>query len=351
MDTSRPAQATSALPMPPALLAPSIVKAATAAPIAPRSLESISCIVPCRNEAANLARLIPELRGVLASLAPRWEIILVDDGSTDDTARLAPAWGTIAGVRVIQLSRNFGKEAALTAGLEAAGGQAVVLMDADLQHPPDLLPRMVARWRAGVDMVYAVREHRRDEGWIKRVGTRLFYGLINPKGRFTVPAGAGDFRLMDRAVVRALRALPERNRFMKGLYAWLGFDAEPLPYMPQARAHGTTHYNLLRLVRLSLDGLTAFTTWPLRVAGFVGFVLAFAAFGYGSYLTVGYLVHGHELSGWTTIVVGLALLSGVQLVCLGILGEYLGRVFEEVKGRPLYLVKRQWGRGLEADEA
>lgn len=307
----------------------------------------ISCVVPCRNEAANLELLLPQLREVLAGLVPVWEIILVDDGSSDATAARLPAWTSQPGVRALQLSRNFGKEAALTAGLEAAEGDVVVMMDADLQHPPALIGTFLAQWRDGADVVYAVRQDRRDESALKRWGAAGFYRLLNAADRFEVPAGAGDFRLLDRRVVDALLALPERNRFMKGLYAWVGFDARPVPYLPAPRAHGRSHFSPLRLVRLSLDGLTAFTTWPLRAISALGFALALLAIGYGAYLTLSYLLYGHPLDGWTTIVVSLMLFAGIQMISLGVVGEYVGRIFEEVKGRPLYIVRRQWGRCLE----
>ena len=223
-------------------------------------LPTLSCVVPCRNEADNLTRLLPLLRETLDQCASAWEVILVDDGSTDSTPLVLANWARQSGFRAIQLSRNFGKEAALTAGLQAALGNVVVVMDADLQHSPALIPEFTRQWAAGADVVYAVRAHRDDESAFKRWGTRCFYGLVNAADRFTVPSGAGDFRLMDRAVVDALLSLPERNRFMKGLYAWVGFKAVGVPYVPEPRLHGRSHFSALRLIRLSLDGLTAFTT-------------------------------------------------------------------------------------------
>jgi len=309
---------------------------------------SLSLIIPCRNEARNLALLLPQLCQWLPRLAARWEVVLVDDGSTDDTGKVMAEWARLPGFRALQLSRNFGKEAALTAGLEAAAGDVVVMMDADLQHPPALVEEMIARWREGADVVYAIRESREDEPAFKRIGTRLFYKLLNQFHRFEVPEGAGDFRLLDRQAVNALLALPERNRFMKGLYAWIGFNAVPLPYMPQPRAHGRTHFSKRSLFRLSIDGLTAFANWPLRIVGALGGVLALASFAYGGYLTLLYMLYGHAISGWTTIVVALMLFSGVQMIFLGIIGEYIARIFEEVKGRPLYLVRREFGQGLTA---
>ena len=303
-------------------------------------------VIPCFNEAANLNRLLPHLQATLEALVPDWEVILVDDGSRDQTPELFELWSRQPGFHAIQLSRNFGKEAALTAGLEAARCDVTVMMDADLQHSPDLIPAMIAQWQKGYDVVYAVREHRRDESALKRIGTRWFYRLVNAGGHFQVPPDAGDFRLMDRTAVSALLALPERNRFMKGLYAWVGFNATELSYLPEARGDGRSAFNLFRLIGLSIDGLTAFTTWPLRVASLMGLALALLAFGYGGYLVIEYLLNGHTIPGWTTIVVGLMLFSGIQLIGLGVLGEYVSRIFEEVKERPLYIVKHRAGRNL-----
>lgn len=331
-------------------------QASTLAPMAPRApardaLPTMSCIVPSFNEAACLRELLPRLADVLQLHCARWEILVVDDGSRDDSAevlRQLSAQPRLSGLKVLRLSRNFGKEAALSAGLVQARGDVVMMLDADLQHDPALIPQFLEAWRRGADMVYAVRRSRDDEGSLKRVGTRLFYSLLNRGARFAVPPDAGDFRLMDRRVVDALLALPERNRFMKGLYAWVGFNTQALPYQPAARAHGHSKFRPLRLAQLALDGLTAFTNWPLRAVSACGILLAVPAMLYGLYLTAMYLLYGHNVSGWTTIVVSLMLFCGLQLVSLGIVGEYVGRIFEEVKGRPLYLVKEQWGQGLEA---
>lgn len=311
-----------------------------------RTLNSISCVLPCYNEAENLEILLPLLSAKLATLAPRWEIVLVDDGSTDSTGVRMNLWAMQPEVHALQLSRNFGKEAALSAGLEAARGDVVVMMDSDIQHPLALLDTFVQRWREGADVAYGVRTDRETESAFKRAGTRWFYRLMRGGERFEVPEDAGDFRLMDRKVVQAMLALPERNRFMKGLYAWVGFEAVAVPYVPDKRMHGTSHFTPMRLLSLAIDGLTAFTTWPLRAVTVLGFALALAAFGYGLYLIVNYLLYGHDVSGWTTIVVSLMLFAGVQMVSLGVVGEYVGRVYAEVKRRPLFVVKRDMGRGL-----
>ncbi|NRF70830.1 glycosyltransferase family 2 protein [Aquincola sp. S2] len=311
----------------------------------------LSCVVPCWNEARNLALLLPQLDEALQHCGCDWELILVDDGSTDGTAALLAEAALRPGLRVLQLARNFGKEAALTAGLGAACGEVVLTMDADLQHPPALIAEMLALWRRGADMVYAARSGRADEGLLKRLGAAVFYRLMNAASGVTLPAGAGDFRLMDRVVVDALLALPERRRFMKGLYAWVGYDAVALPYAPPPRAHGRSRFGLWRLLRLSIDGLTAFSTWPLRAAGLFGGVLALIGFGYGGFVALQALLYGHPVPGWTTVIVSLLFLLGVQLVSIGILGEYVGRIFDEVKARPLYVVKRAWGRGLPSRES
>ena len=311
---------------------------------------SVSCVVPCYNEAANLRELLPRLEEILWATQLRWEIIVVDDGSTDDTAAVVAAWCELEGFRCVSLSRNFGKEAALTAGLQAARGDAVVMLDGDLQHSPSLIGSMLDKWSAGADVVYAVREARTDETSFKRWGSQLFYTLVNSSSRFEMPKDAGDFRLMDRKVVDALLSLPERSRFMKGLYAWVGFNAVPLPYTPAPRAQGTSTFNRLRLVHLAVDGLTSFTTWPLRLVSILGLLMAVPAFAYGLYLIIDHFVVGGAVSGWSTIVVSLMFFIGVQMISTGIVGEYVARIFEEVKGRPLYVIKSITGTGLESDK-
>jgi glycosyltransferase involved in cell wall biosynthesis len=312
--------------------------------------ETLSCIVPCKNERVNLSRLLPLLAETLARCAGRCEILVVDDGSSDDTAAWVEgqiAAGSVPGLVLLKLSRNFGKEAALTAGLTHARGEVVVMIDADLQHPPAMIETFVDHWRMGAEMVYAVREDRSSESAFKRAGTGIFYRLLNAADRFEVPPGAGDFRLMDRRVVDTLLAMPERNRFLKGLYAWVGFRTVALPYTPEDRTVGVTRYGALDLIRLSLDGLTAFTKWPLRAVSLAGLLLAIPALLYGTLLIASYFLFGNDVSGWTTIVVGLMLFSGIQLFSLGVVGEYVGRIFEEVKSRPLFVVSARTGRGLE----
>jgi len=314
-------------------------------PVRPRHRRPfISCVVPCRNEARNLERLLPLLQAILSDATSMWEVVVVDDGSTDDTVECMSTWCRHAGFRLLQLSRNFGKEAALTAGLAAADGDVVILMDADLQHPPALIPTLLDAWRQGADMAYAQRTDRDDESRFKQWGSRWFYRLLNASERVQIPAGASDFRLMDRAVVNSLLALPERQRFMKGLYAWVGYAATPVPYKPEPRWQGSSHYSPAKLAALAVSGLTAFTTWPLRAISAIGLTLAALAFGYGAFLIFAYLVEGNHVSGWTTLAVSLMLFSGLQLVSLGIVGEYVGRIFEEAKQRPNFIIKATSGR-------
>ncbi|MDO9025332.1 glycosyltransferase family 2 protein [Zwartia sp.] len=307
----------------------------------------VSCVVPAYNEHDNLGLLLPRLQAVLIALGLSWEIIVVDDGSRDATATLMTAWIKNPGFRYVQLSRNFGKEPAITAGIEAAAGDAVLILDADLQHPPELLPEMLKRWQAGVDMVYAVRAHRDDESFSKRWGTKLFYSLLKSSRGVKVPPHAGDFRLMDRTVVDALLRLPERKRFMKGLYAWVGFQTESIQYVPDARIHGESRFSALTLLRLALAGLMSFTTWPLRLVSFFGFVVSICSFAYGLYIVVDYLLYKNPVDGWPTIVTTLLFFSGINLMSLGIVGEYIAGIFDEVKGRPLYIVRQSVGQSFK----
>ncbi len=306
---------------------------------------AISCVVPAFNEAENIGLLLTGLTAELAGLTERWEIIVVDDGSRDATPAAMAPWLVAPGVRYVRLSRNFGKEAALTAGIDRAAGDIVLLMDADLQHPASLVPEMVKAWQDGADMVCAARASRADESWPKRLGTALFYRLVNHNAAVTIPVDAGDFRLMDRRVVDALKALPERNRFMKGLYAWVGFNNVIIPYVPAERNAGTSTYSLRSLSRLAFTGVTAFTNAPLRLWSALGVVVALFALGFGAWIVLEHFIYGSDVPGWATLVTGMMFFSGVQLLSIGILGEYVGRIFDEVKQRPVYLIGSEAGRG------
>ncbi|MDE2393973.1 MAG: glycosyltransferase family 2 protein [Burkholderiales bacterium] len=308
---------------------------------------TISCVVPAYNEAANLPRLLEVLTAQLRALVPRWEVVIVDDGSRDDSATAVAPWLATPGVRLLRLSRNFGKEAALSAGIDHARGDLVVLMDADLQHPPAMIEAMLQAWAGGADMVCARRRNRADEPWLKRLGTWLFYRVVNAGSSVPIPADAGDFRLMDRRVVDALAGLPERNRFLKGLYAWVGFRTEFIEYLPAERHEGASSFSLRRLFALALTGVTSFSNLPLRVWSGLGALVALGALGYGLFVVVDHFIEGSDVPGWATLVAGMMFFSGVQLLSIGILGEYVGRIFDEVKKRPVYLVGEDRGRGLD----
>ena len=313
---------------------------------APRSARpAISCVVPAFNEAANLGLLLTGLTAQLAALSEHWEVIVIDDGSRDATPAAMAPWLMRPGVRYVRLSRNFGKEAALTAGIDKARGDVVLLMDADLQHPASLVPDMLAAWVAGADMVCAARASRADETWAKRLGTAIFYHLVNRNSAVPIPVDAGDFRLMDRRVVDALKSLPERNRFMKGLYAWVGFHNVIIPYTPAERNAGVSTFSMKRLAKLAFTGVTAFTNAPLRLWSALGVFIAAGAMAFALWIVMEYFIYGNNVPGWATLVTGMMFFSGVQLLSIGILGEYVGRIFDEVKQRPVYVVGSETGRG------
>jgi len=308
---------------------------------------SVSCVLPAFNEAGNLPNVVPEILQALHRLFSAVELIIIDDGSRDDTLKVARDLSkTHSEVVVLELSRNFGKECALTAGLQAARGDVVVLMDADGQHPVTLLPDMLAHWRQGLDVVYAVRRSRLDQSPLQRHLTGLFYELVNFGNRVKIPAHAGDFRLMDSAVVAALNALPERNRFMKGLYAWVGFPSIAIDYEPLLRQAGKSNFGLMGSVKLALTGFTAFSIAPLRLLALLGLVMAVLSIAYGLWVTFEFFAWGIEVPGYATIMVSTMFLSGVQMLGLGIVAEYVGRIYEEVKQRPTFLVRQRDGAGL-----
>ena len=305
----------------------------------------LSAVVPFLNEADTLPRLISTLERVLGKLGLPWELVLVDDGSSDDSlAVVKRELQRHPQIRasLLSLSRNFGKEAALTAGLEAAKGDVVVPLDADLQDPPELIGPMMEEWRRGFDVVYAVRRRRAGDSTIKRLTAFGFYRLMGRLSSTTIPADTGDFRLMDRCVVEALAQLPERSRFMKGLFAWVGFRQTAIQYNRYAREGGASSWSYWKLWNFALDGVTSFSRVPLQLLSGGGLLIAGVALVYGSWMIVRTLLFGIELPGYASLMTAILLLGGLQLVGLGVLGEYLGRVFEEVKHRPLYLVRERW---------
>lgn len=303
----------------------------------------LSVVIPLFNEERNVAGLLARLVPVLEGLGISFEMVFVNDGSRDATVeRLVEARTRERRIRIVDLSRNFGKESALSAGLAHARGEAVVSMDGDLQHPPETIPALVAEWRKGAEMVYAVRDTRAGQGSLYRLLARAFYLMFHHLSDVKLPAEAGDFRLMSRSVVDAINAMPERHRFMKGIFAWVGFRQASVIYRQEARREGVSKWRFFKLLRFAIDGLTAFSVVPLRIWGMMGAIISGFAFLYIVIRLVRFLVYGIDVPGYESIIVTILFLGGVQLLSLGVLGAYLGRVFEEVKGRPLYLVRQVW---------
>lgn len=302
----------------------------------------LSIVCPCHNEEPTIPLLFGALEPVLESITADYEIICVDDGSSDGTlARLLAAAARNPRIRVIELSRNFGKEAALTCGLDHARGDAVVPIDADLQDPPELIRDMVEKWREGFEVVLAQRVDRSTDSLAKRTSAGWFYKLHNRISDSPIPENVGDFRLMDRRVVEAIRQLPEQRRFMKGLFAWVGFRTTTVPYVRQERVASATKFSTWRLWNLALEGITSFSTMPLRVWMYIGLAVAGSTFLYGSFLILRTLIYGIDVPGYASLLVSILFLGGLQLMGMGIIGEYVGRIYQEAKGRPVYIVRRE----------
>ena len=311
----------------------------------PVSAPLLSVVIPLYNESGSLGALHERLKAAIGDLPlAGHEFVFVDDGSRDTTFDEVAALAAIdPAIRAIRFARNFGKEAAMAAGLRAARGDIVVLMDGDLQHPPELIPAMIARWQNGAKMVTAVRRSRDTDPWLRRQLSRGFYGLFRRVSEVALEEGGGDFRLFDRAVVDAINSLPERTRFMKGITSWVGFRQETIDFEPAERAAGASAWSLLRLLRYAIDGLSAFSTLPLRVWSMIGVCISGLSVLYGGWLVVRTAIFGIDLPGYASIIVSVLFLSGIQLISLGVLGEYVGRIFTEVKQRPLYLVSERIG--------
>lgn len=314
----------------------------------------VSLVIPAYNEAEGIERTLAALAPVIAGLSHPVEVVVVNDGSTDDTldrVRAFPASGF--DLVVVDLSRNFGKEAALSAGLELASGDAVIPLDADLQDPPELIPRMLELWRQGAEVVLAKRVDRSSDGWLKRNTASAFYRLMNRVSDVPIPENVGDFRLMDRCVVDTLLRLPENRRFMKGLFAWAGFRTAEIEYVRPARHAGESKFNILRLVNLAVEGITSFSTAPLRLATYVGFVVACLAFAYGAFIVLRTLIQGVDVPGYASLLSAVLFMSGLQLMALGVIGEYVGRTYLESKRRPAYVIRRVWRRepGAAAEQS
>lgn len=304
----------------------------------------ISIVIPFYNEESNADRLFERVESVLTPLNLTYEIICVNDGSQDNTLKCLLDWHRRnSAIKVINLSRNFGKEIALTAGIDHTKGNAVIPMDADLQDPPELIAALIAKWKEGYDVVYATRRSRAGESWLKRFTAYVFYKTIAQMSKVPIPMNTGDFRLLDRRVVEALKQMPERTRFMKGLFAWVGFKQTSVLYDRSPRYKGTTKWNYWRLWNFAIDGITSFSFLPLKVWAYIGIALSLITLLYASFLVIRTLTLGIDVPGYASLMVAVLFLGGIQLITLGVIGEYLGRVYEEVKGRPLYFVRDSFG--------
>ena len=309
------------------------------------SRPTISIVIPCHNEADSIESLAAALEPVLAGIEDgRCEIVLIEDGSQDDTFTRLLAWRERnPSVNVIRLARNFGKEAAMSCGLHFARGRAVILLDADLQDPPALIPEMVEKWRAGADIVLAHRRLRKEDGWFKRLTAAGFYRVMGLLAGGRVPANVGDFRLMDRRVVDALLKIPEKTRFMKGLMNYVGFSSTTIEYERPGRYIGSSRWSIWRLWNLALEGITSFSTAPLRAWGYLGFLFAAIGLTYAAWIVLRTLLFGTDVPGYASLATLILFFSGLQMVSIGIIGEYLARVFIETKNRPLYVVEHLAG--------
>lgn len=303
----------------------------------------ISCIVPVFNEASNVEAFFSKLNACLSDLTHQFEIIVIDDGSKDNTVEKVLSLPSEYRVKLIGFSRNFGKETALTAGLEHCAGDVAIIMDADFQHPIEVLPEFMKHWAEGYQMVYGVRKNRKTESAIKRNLANLFYWLMAKITKIEIPNNAGDFRLLDKKVVQALNTFQERIRFMKGLYAWVGFKKIAVPFEVQERAAGKSSWGLGRLTELAITGITSFSDIPLRVWGIIGSIVSLISLIYAVYIVTVTLIFGADLPGFPSIIVAVMFLGGIQLLSIGILGEYIARIFTEVKQRPKYIVETRHG--------
>lgn len=314
----------------------------------PEAPPRLSVVVPLRNEEEVLPQFATRLRAVLDVLAVTWEVILVDDGSSDGTYGLAVALhGTDPRFKVMRLSRGFGHQIALSAGLDVARGQAVITMDGDLQHPPEVVPKLIERWERGDEVVYGVMEERHGESRLKGWSARAFYRVLGRLADIAVPAGAGDFRLVDRRALDAVRAMRESNRYLRGMFSWVGFRQSGIPYASPPRAAGRSKYSGMRMLGLAADAIIGFSSRPLRLGLTLGFVVSLGSILFGLSAFVSKLLGVFVIPGWTSIMVLVGVVGGMQLIVLGIIGEYIARIFDEVKSRPLYVVSRAHGIPLD----
>lgn len=311
----------------------------------------LSVVIPFYNEFENAAPLFERLLPVLNSVSENWEVICVDDGSADDTLNaLIEARKKEPRIRILKLSRNFGKEAAVSAGLQAASGQQILLMDGDLQHPPETLTEMLEIQTRGIDVVYGLRRSRKTEGRLRSALSSAFYRMFSGTSDVRIPADAGDFRLMSRRVVDALNNLPEQKRFMKGLYAWVGFSQQAVLYDVEARRSGKSKWSISQLFGYAWNGVMSFSAAPLRMWSVIGICIAALAVAYAVWVIATTLIYGRDVPGYATLVVAIFFLGGLQLLSIGVLGEYIARIFAETKQRPLFIIEEKRGFDSDADE-
>lgn len=306
----------------------------------PEVTVTLSVVIPFYNEQEVLPTFHQRLTDTMDNLPIKSELIYVDDGSTDDSKTIVQSFSSFSGeIRCISLSRNFGKESAMSAGLQHCQGEAVIVIDADLQDPPELIPDLVAKWKEGYDVVNMQRSDRLGESWFKQFSAACFYKLLNSIAKLDVPENVGDFRLLSREVVVHINQLPERNRYMKGIFSWPGFRQATIQFQRDARFCGDTKWNYLKLLGLAMDGITSFSIRPLRIATIIGAMTAAGAFFYGLLIVIKTVILGDPVSGYPSIMVIQLALGGIQLLCIGLMGEYIGRIFIETKQRPLYLIQ------------
>ena len=304
---------------------------------------TISIIAPCYNEEETIESFLRRIEEILAQINEPYEIVFINDGSKDNTLNvLLNAKQNFKNIRIINFSRNFGKEAALTAGLDKARGEAAIPIDVDLQDPPELIKDLVAKWREGYDVVLAKRADRTSDSFAKRVSADLFYKLNGKISNVDIPNNVGDFRLMSKRVVEALKQLPENQRFMKGLFAWVGFKTTVIEYVREKREAGQSSFNGWKLWNFALDGITSFSTLPLRIWLYIGALVSFLSFLYGSFIILKTLIFGVDLPGYASLAVIMLFLGGMQLIGIGILGEYIGRIYSESKRRPSYIIECEY---------
>ncbi|SNB46596.1 glycosyltransferase family 2 protein [Geobacter sp. DSM 9736] len=308
------------------------------------SEKRISIVVPCHNEESNVGILLSRIMSTMSAIGLEYEVIFVDDGSTDRTLHvLKGLQDAHRNVRVVELSRNFGHQAAICAGLDTAKGDAVIMMDADLQHPPEVIAQLVMKWKEGFEVVYTVRNDPAGTPFLKKITARLFYRLVNLLAKIDIPYNSADFRLLDRKAAYHLLSLPEKTKFLRGLVNWIGFRRCGVTYEASLRNAGSTKYTFLKMLRFAIDGITSFSAFPLQLSTIMGMVVSLFSFAYAAYAIIMKLFSDYTIAGWASVLVSVLFLGGIQLMSLGIIGEYIDRIYTESKSRPMYIVRNIYG--------